>query len=279
MFTLIQELGWWSLLYYAYVLLFLLYRLGATLCVYYDAKSRGDSVAKIWGVLTFFFGVISIIVFLILRKKNTGKDTYAHKKFKLSVVFLVFVFVFLVVYTFGVYPKASDYLENLSNSDFKYSGSDVVYYEVDGKSVAYDKMGNAYTYENYYDIKYYTKDGLTFGRYSDENAESVDNAGYVCYDTGEKYSDLSSSYDFFIGEDGYLYVYEGRTQCEEWNIFSPDEDEMNDFIYYTKDGMIMYSVEDCSWDKDGNLVLKKDFKYKNLKFSDIPEDDKYWIKE
>lgn len=280
MFTLIQELGWWSLLYFAYILLFVLYRIGASLCVYYDAKSREDSIANIWGVLTFLFGMVSVIIFLVLRKKNTEKDAYAFKKFKSSIVFLVFVFVLVLVYAFGVYPKASSYLKSLESSDFKYSGSDVVYYEADGENVAYDKMGNAYTYENYYDdFKYYTKDGLTYGRYCDEDDESIDNAGYICYETNQKYSDGHFDYDFFIGEDGYLYVYEGGTQCEEWNIYSPDEDEMNDFIFYTKDGMIMYSVEDCSWDKNGNLVLNNDFKYKDLKFSDIPEDDKYWIYE
>ena len=43
--------------------------IGLTIFVYTDAKKRGMSNPILWAVLTFFTGLIGLIVYLLVRKK------------------------------------------------------------------------------------------------------------------------------------------------------------------------------------------------------------------
>ena len=43
--------------------------IGLTYFVYTDAKKRGMDNAALWAVLTFFTGLIGLIIYLLVRKK------------------------------------------------------------------------------------------------------------------------------------------------------------------------------------------------------------------
>ena len=55
-----------------YNLFFLLVSIGVAYFLYTDAKKRGGN-AVLWGVLGFFFSIVTLIVYLVLRENNSTK--------------------------------------------------------------------------------------------------------------------------------------------------------------------------------------------------------------
>lgn len=110
-------------------------------------------------------------------------------------------------------------------------------YEVDGKTVYYDREGKTYTDDTA--VVYYDKNNNTYV-FNDEEYEFTGSDGEA-YMAGYSYVDVNGN--FYFDAAGY-------------------ENEANSTIYYSamsdgcvdKDGNRYISALDASWDKDGNLV-------------------------
>lgn len=248
--------------------------------VKYECQRRDTENTTVWCVLTAVFGLLCALT-LICFVPKINKEAKNKKGIIILLSMVMAVAIMVLVIIFGYIPaqeKADEFEQNNFTQDDKYSF--VLFQNDNGEYIVYDKMGKAYTMQDYNKgFMYYTKDGdayITYHEIADAEEYYREAYGIKNVETGEKIEFGSFGKDYFIGEDGYLYIFDELEQCKSWNIYSPDDDEMNDYVYYTKDGMIMYSDNDCGWDKDGNLVLVEGFKWKDLKYSDIPESEMNW---
>ncbi len=121
--------------------------------------------------------------------------------------------------------------------DFDYDESFHYGYDVDGKTVYYDREGKAYTED--LAVVYYDKQNNTY-TFNNENYEFVGSDGKT----------YMSSYSY-VDTNGYFYF-----------DAAGYENEANSTIYYSamsggnvdKDGNLYFDATGVSWDKDGNLV-------------------------
>lgn len=136
------------------------------------------------------------------------------------------------------YDLAVKYLQNDEEFNYEY-----IYKNDDGLYVYYDKLGNEYNICDDKEFSYQDKFGKV---YVDPDEDFlVDENGYICFSTDLSYCDVSSS-------AGDMYT----------------------IIYYDSNGNLYYSIDDCYWDKDGNLKLSKavaDITYEQIMSSDHDE--------
>lgn len=257
--------------YAVFAIVLILLRVLLVVGVKNDIEYRETNSKTLWIVLTALIGLISAVTYAILVPK---KEKNPRAKF------IAFAFVGLIVFAvlFGifVYSPAIERAENEEITSFRQLKGEVVYFKNDdGIDVTYDKRGNEYTFDQYWnnELKYFTKDG---DKYVSYNVGETGNYGIKNVETGEE---LPFGYmgdkDFFIGEDGYLYIYDDNDLMVEYSIYS--DDETMESVYYNKDGMLLYYTSYCNWDKDGNMILNDMCDDKDFKYEDIPKSEIDWL--
>lgn len=253
------------------VIALILIRVLIVLGVKNECERRETNCKKEWIVLTAVIGLLSALTFacFVPKKQKSNKKKFLILGGIIATVVAVILFVTLVLV-----PAQNEYDERPS---FNYNTA--TFENEDGIEVTYDKMGKEYTAEDFCSndgMHFYTKDGDVYRNYYDPNAEPLEEYGIENIETGEKLD--GSNNDYYIGEDGYLYFFGESSQGKEWNIYLPDG--YNDAVYYSRDGKLLYGLEDCCWDKDGNLVFVTNFELKDFKYEDIPKGEiHFWEDE
>ena len=262
----------------AYVLFLTVFRLLTVMAVYKSAKSHNLQTKSLWLIFTALFGIVSAAVYLIFEDKSNEALPKERRK-AITLAIAAFLMIPLaVVYYFSVSSPVSDKAEEYDNTHFDKSYT-VFYENENGQEVIYDKTGKAYTYDESENFTYYAKDGKTYKSYSEESESAYQRYGIICNETGEKYEyGPLSDWDYFIGEDGYIYIFNDTDLGKTYNVFLDPDEEKNMYgaVYYSKNGMLLYETSDAFWDKDGNLVFLEGYIYKEFKFSDIPKDQLDW---
>ena len=212
------------------ILAVILLRLIYAFIVYLNGKKRYLDNPIYWSVFSVLFGLPAFVMFFAL---NAGQGVKAPVKKAHKVTFSVlFALVLCLCFAFvplRVYESARVYA----------SYSSVEVYEINPfKYVAYDKTGKAYNVmsldagriKNYID-----------GSYNNERVP-------VYYEDGEQYNGT----DAMINSDGYA-VRDFNEADYENRIYEKDDSYFD--LYFDKDGNVYYHYYNCSWDKDGNLVI------------------------
>lgn len=234
---------------------FLIYRIMLSISVYISCKERCAKGKTVWSVFTFIFGLIVAIICKIATHKKEKKSSLSAKKtFIILTVILILLssnmfFIFNLSQTgefeyFLNYPIAFDEVGKISYSD-KY-----------GRNVIYDKMGNTYTFIHRGELLYYDKEGTTYTAYDGEDE------GFTNTETNEKYSEFE--YDFFVSDEGYLYIFEeGKSNLKYHEdsyhkLHNEDSDDdsyyWDDIYVYYDDNHIYFEPCDVSWDESGNII-------------------------
>jgi predicted nucleic acid-binding Zn ribbon protein len=181
--------------------------------------------------------------FVYAENSNSTKHNKTSKVlFAVSVVLFV---VYLVLYILTVVNMTS-YILNYDTTDsdyysdyydFDYDYETHYGYTLNGKTVYYDKNGNAYDDDD--DVLYYDKDNNTY-TYDDEDYVFEDGFG--------------DEFDFaycYVDSDGYFYFDEaGYNGNSDATIYYSGKYD----AYVDDDDNIYYYADEVSWDADGNLV-------------------------
>lgn len=206
--------------------------------VKYSAESRELDNGKLWAFMTFFFSLPVVLLYFIMNFKlgvkpsdKEAKTVQRNAIIMCSVALIISVAITpLFIYENKQANLRAEYEEAYGMA---YLNDDGTHY------VLYDKMGKVYPYDELY-IPLYTKDGKKY----------AENDNY--YSCGGKTIDVSQ---VRVDSEGYLSQGDYEKMKE---IGIPDYEFDDDYYYVWKDdkGNYYYAPDDCSWDKDGNLVFK-----------------------
>lgn len=120
-------------------------------------------------------------------------------------------------------------------SVFNNDGS--INYTFNSGNFAYDRFGNAYTYDY---VPYYDENGNKYAYYFDSSAQK---GYYIKVGTQEN---LDNEYSF-VNQNGY-YVYDKKHE------FIKQENSGEMPVYKDSSDRVYYRACDISWDKEGNLL-------------------------
>lgn len=230
------------------MIIFVIYRiyLGKTVETVLILKKIENS--KTWGIFTVIFGLFVVLLCFIINR--TVGEPIDEKK-SLIKKYLINAIVFGVI-SVALIPLE----EHVNNNFIAYKsimmlGYDKVLYfdEENNEYFCYDKQGNVYTTDNIDEFKYYDSKG-------DSYVESSQEMGYYCTKR-----DITIEYGCAcIDESGNIVELES-----EFHEFS-----IGDYciVYYDDEGNLYYYPDDCSWDKNGNLVFG-DTELSEFKYEDI----------
>ncbi len=232
------------------MVIIIIYRIIFAQFVYKSAKSKSVNNEKLWGIISFFLGLVGIVIFLFYNNKKY--DVYSKKlllsKWMISFGACIVLCLFLI-------PLHNYEVEEWEYNSNETKCSKVVFKNENGDNVFYDKVGNEYLVSNSkfdydgidYNFKYYSENGDIYF-YDYDLTDSNDEPKYLCNETG----DIIFSDNAYINSDGYL---------TEQNYDTLTEHEICDDPYkavYLCGDDLYYNPYDCSWDSDGNLVFKND---------------------
>lgn len=231
---------------------FSIIRVLLTYIVYTNAKRRELDNPVFWGVITLFTGIVSVILFFAFNI-NLGKKSKPEKKHKVIVASTLAVCVCLVISSavVGHFKTIEDTVENCNS---------VVEKIAPYKYVTYDKSGKQYDIMDIYLFDYWDSECKKEG--------SID-----IYDrNGEK---LDSEIEIYVNSDGY-----GISKLDAKNFQKRYyEDEYYTYtVYFDNEHNIYYDDEDCSWDKNGNLIFKEKI-FEKLTYENTKPIDEFFNNE
>lgn len=214
-----------------------------------NADSRELDNGKVWAVMSFFFSLPVVGLYFLMNKglgvkpSDKGEKTVQRNAVIMCAVALI---ISVAITPLFVYENKQAKLRTEYEEAYKmpYLNAEGTHY------VLYDKMGNEYAYDEIC-IPLYTKDGK---KYEDEGNYFQSSSGVL---------DLAH---VRVDSEGYL-AHGDYAKMKEIGI--PDYDFEDDYYYVVKDGKgnYFYKPDDCSWDKNGNLVFRSqeltDFYNKN----------------
>ena len=214
-----------------------------------NADSRELDNGKVWAVMSFFFSLPVVGLYFLMNKglgvksSDKGAKTVQRNAVIMCAVALI---ISVAITPLFVYENKQANLRTEYEEAYKmpYLNAEGTHY------VLYDKMGNEYAYDEIF-IPLYTKDGKKY----------IDDGN--CYKCGSKSLDVSH---VRVDSEGYLAQGDYAKMKE---IGIPDYEFEDDYYYVVKDGKgnYFYEPDDCSWDKNGNLVFRSqeltDFYNKN----------------
>lgn len=225
-----------------------------TAAVCSDAKRKGLGARIVWTVLTFILGFPAGMFYALFTfKAGKYEDSKRNNKnIKLSAAAVVLMLIFAIGSTGFVHSK--------TNYDYThFSKYEITYKNSDGEDVVYDKMGNAYTREEYENFKYYGRDGKTYTIIIDYDIFSnvPEIYGVRSTESDKDYTEFDM-YDFFIDRDGYL-------------VMVPD----NEFEYsslgvrYDDEQNIYYDISSVYWTPDGEMLFVGNEDLSKITYQDI----------
>lgn len=235
-----------------------------------ECDCRETDSKALWTVLTAVIGFISAVTFACFVPKK-------EKRSKGSALILVSI-IALIISTalFISFVTVPAYINMDNDSEPKFYSDDVTYKDENGDKIVYDKMGNTYTAEEYYNsFKWYDEKGNS---YIQDNEEADDygfgNHYFQCVETGEKYydsgNDWDSDYSIYVNDKGYLCIFEYLT--DELSIYDIGGDSMY-CVYFDNKGSLYYYPDDVYFDENGNVVFNKYSLFNDFKYSDIPQEE------
>lgn len=115
--------------------------------------------------------------------------------------------------------------------------------------------------------RWYDRDGSSYVAILNESECQI---GFKCVESGEEFTDgVLGEYSCYIDKEGYLCIFDfyDNNLC----IYMPDDS--GDAVYFDNNGHLYYYPDDVSYDKGGNIVFSDYYFLKDLKYSDIPEEE------
>lgn len=234
------------------------------LYMYYTAKYRNHSLSVGWYICAVFFGVITLIVFLVKKKEFPSPDSKVcascgdqlpesfqvcprcmmdlppvdeaakAKNKKCSKVFGIVTAIFFTISTIlsivvGVLTgiATAEELEYLLDDDFSYY-DDYSSYRIAVDGLFYDQQGNSYEFED--DVLLYDEQGRTYS-YTEEEFYDVSHdyyhyEEYYVRDDGEKYF----AADCYVDENGWFYCDKGGLlELYSVDTSTMTEEELDDY--------------------------------------------------
>lgn len=178
----------------------------------------------------------------MLVKKSKTFFGFAVGVYVLSVI-LSIVMVFTITSTvIGDIENMPDDFDSIINFDSDFYEYSYHYgYDVDGKTVYYDREGKAY--DNGDDVLYYDRNGNTY-TYDDED--------YV-FESADGYE--FASYNCYVDEEGY-FVYDkiADKDMSKAQIRYYDSTENFVDVYADREGNFYYFADVVSWNSEGKMV-------------------------
>lgn len=229
-------------------IIYVLYRVYLAKLIEQILLSKKIENYKAWKILTFFFGLIVVLICFIINRK--AGEPIGEKSKQIIKKCLINAVIFGIV-SLAFIPIDNYILNKFTAEESKISlgRNSVSYFNEDNNIYyRYDKMGNKYTSDNIDDFRYYDANG---NAYTDSSREMA----YYCTQT-----DKTIEYDHaYIDEAGNIVEIKDETE-----VFFIDD---YDCVYYDDSGNIYYYPGDCSWDENGNLI------FGNENISEITYDD------
>lgn len=219
-----------------------------------DAKRKKLGARIIWTILTFLFGFPAGAFYALFTFK-AGK--YEERKDNRKNIILVIISIVLM-FAFAI--GATSFMRIRTNYEYTHFPKFMTTYKnSDGEDVLYDRMGVAYTREEYEDFKYYDRDGKIYTPVFDYDIFSNVPEIYGVKDAqnNKEYTEFDM-YDFFIDRDGYL-------------VIAPD----NEFEYsslgvaYNSEQNICYDISFVDWTPDGEMIFAGGDDLTKITYQDI----------
>lgn len=227
-----------------------------TISVYRDTGVKKLGARVIWSILTFIGGIPIAIIYALFTH-NAGKYNDKPEKRK-NIIRAVLSVILLVIFCFCANLISYNAQTYMQTHFTKYY---VTYKNASGEEVIYDKMGNAYTFEEHTNLKYYDRKGNSYQAIIDYEYDDVfssneyDTEGYKCLETNREY--YFDDYDFLIDDSGYLII----APYGSYKSFG--------LVYYDDIGNIYYDINLCQWSPEGEIV----FNGENAEYNGITYDD------
>ncbi|MBE6742309.1 MAG: hypothetical protein E7570_08430 [Ruminococcaceae bacterium] len=249
------------------ILLVLFFNISLAFFVYSNAKSRQLDNKKTWAVLTGIFGLPIAVLFLLMNiKLGVKNEDKRQKRFQRNALIICAAALVLSSVCYPIY-KYEDRKATL-NSQYESSLHKPYLNEDESEYIFYDKMGKIYHIYDEEDIPLYTPDEtmLKYDDYSDEvpvNEYDFDKY-YIRYVSADR-STVIDIENALINQDGFIVAMDksklicdsiegGEGETYEWEY----SDEKRN-IYHDTNGNLYFEPEDCSWDKNGNLVFRNEY--------------------
>lgn len=203
-----------------------------------DAKDKKLNSGTIWSIFIFLAGLPCWIIYALFTFKAGGNKSSRKSRINICVSFVL-----LAVFISGIVilPNGS-----VKYAETHFSTNIVTYENSEGEDIVYDKMGNAYTFDEFENFRYYDRDGNSYYTYNHDQlfSDIAETDGIKCIETGKEYT-MEEIFDFYIDEEGYLV------------IFSLDGEILNSKAEYQSDDEF-YDLNFCSWSPEGELLLRDD---------------------
>lgn len=234
----------------------LFYRIYAAKMVELILEAKKIENVKTWKWVTFIFGVFGIVLCFIINFKVGEKIENEKVKRLIKKYFinaLVFGLIVLALQPFQtVLAEKTVLFANKNEIEYYHKA---FFDENENQYVCYDKMGNVYkASDDFRNLPLYDKDG---NKYLFDDSEGY----YYCTENKKKVLYNNAYIDeagYFVGKNNLSdYMYYDEEYADTYRLFCYDEEKN-----------IYYPIEYCSWDKDGNLLLRDsiDNKINNFDF-------------
>lgn len=219
-----------------------------------DAKRKKLGARIIWTILTFLFGFPAGAFYALFTFK-AGK--YEERKDNRKNIILVIISIVLML-AFAI--GATSFMRIRTNYEYTHFPKFMTTYKnSDGEDVLYDRMGVAYTREEYEDFKYYDRDGKIYTPVFDYDIFSNVPEIYGVKDaqSNKEYTEFDM-YDFFIDRDGYL-------------VIAPDNEFEHSSlgVAYNSEQNICYDISFVDWTPDGEMIFAGGDDLTKITYQDI----------
>ena len=243
-------------------------RISLGILIMQQSKTRELDGGRLWAAFTIVFSAILGVLYLLINKNiGTTSDNPNYKKHQRYLIIICLLAVAVIAACYPVFK----YESNKSALKEAYDCSvHVPFLNEDNTGYDYyDKMGVKYDELNEISIPYYSENGVKY-HCEDDNDSMVDDAAYLDTDysdynfVSEDRSIIINQKNALINDKGYL-VEADISKLKETKISS---NGYTSYVYTDNNGNLFFKPDDCSWDKDGNLVFKSEELseyYKNAK--------------
>ena len=231
--------------------MFIIYRVSLAVAIAKNAEIRQLDNANVWALITGLFGCPIAGLYFLMNIKLGGiyESEKANKVQKRAMITILAVIIISVAIT-PLYMRENH--EARLKEEFEESIRMAYLNEDETHYICYDKMGNTYSTEYDYWLPLYTESGIKLKPDQDLNDEfPYDYTNYISQD-GKINIEVDNA---FINKNGYVVDID-HTKLEQIEIPAYNDLDDDYWVFEDKNGEMYFNPEDCSWDRDGNLVFK-----------------------
>jgi hypothetical protein len=241
------------------LVLAIIFNISLAFFIFNNAKRRQLDNERIWALLTGVFGLPVAILYLLMNIKLGVKNEDVPLK-KLQKRTLIICAAVLVISTV-IYPVYK-YEDKKVILNHQYEDSIHMPYlsEDESQYLFYDKTGKVYHFYDEENIPYYTENGEKLTEEYDEEDDCYK------YMSSDKRIVIEKG-NAFIDADGNM-VEKEEIELKMIGVPTDDstysgglidrDDEFGTYAYTDSKGNLFFDPDECSWDKNGNLVFRNE---------------------